>query len=50
MGSSINKLFSMTIASPWDSIRTIAIDAARGMSYFHNSDSIIIHCDLKSQN
>jgi len=49
-GSLYHILHDKTIELSWDIIRRIMIDAAKGMTYLHNSQPVIVHRDLKSHN
>eukprot|EP01121_Diplochlamys_sp_Union-15-3_P019357 TRINITY_DN7282_c0_g1_i2.p1 TRINITY_DN7282_c0_g1~~TRINITY_DN7282_c0_g1_i2.p1 ORF type:complete len:674 (-),score=78.95 TRINITY_DN7282_c0_g1_i2:61-1956(-) len=48
-GSLYRIIHSKTLL-PWHRIKSIAIDAAKGMAYLHNHAPVIIHRDLKSHN
>lgn len=50
LGSLFNLLHDHRISLPWIRIKSMLLDAAKGMNYLHHSEPPIIHRDLKSQN
>eukprot|EP01088_Endostelium_zonatum_P015504 TRINITY_DN3836_c0_g1_i1.p1 TRINITY_DN3836_c0_g1~~TRINITY_DN3836_c0_g1_i1.p1 ORF type:complete len:678 (-),score=150.23 TRINITY_DN3836_c0_g1_i1:6-2039(-) len=49
-GSLYNVIHDKTFSLSWKIMRSILMDAARGMAYLHNSEPPVIHRDLKSHN
>lgn len=49
-GSLYQILHDKSIDLSWDLRRQILLDAARGMTYLHKSQPVIVHRDLKSHN
>ncbi|KAF7134316.1 hypothetical protein RHSIM_Rhsim08G0157600 [Rhododendron simsii] len=50
-GSLENHLFKRSVQPlPWETRVKVAIDAARGLSFLHNSESQVIYRDLKASN
>ncbi|VVA95484.1 unnamed protein product [Arabis nemorensis] len=49
-GSLENHLFSKGDALPWDTRLKIAIEAAQGLTFLHNSEKSVIYRDFKASN
>ncbi|KFK42056.1 hypothetical protein AALP_AA2G205700 [Arabis alpina] len=49
-GSLENHLFSKGDALPWDTRLKIAIEAAQGLNFLHNSEKSVIYRDFKASN
>lgn len=49
-GSLYRIIHDKSVDLPWQRIRHMSLDIAKGMNYLHGSDPIIIHRDLKSHN
>jgi len=49
-GSLYHILHDKSIELTWDLKRQLLLDAARGMTYLHKSQPVIVHRDLKSHN
>eukprot|EP01119_Soliformovum_irregulare_P003807 TRINITY_DN14869_c0_g1_i1.p1 TRINITY_DN14869_c0_g1~~TRINITY_DN14869_c0_g1_i1.p1 ORF type:complete len:724 (-),score=103.23 TRINITY_DN14869_c0_g1_i1:43-2214(-) len=50
LGSIYQLLHNEKVSFPWSRIRSVCIDAGKGLAYLHNSSPPIIHRDFKSHN